>query len=496
MPQHPNGNYRTLAQVVNSVEEGTGKDHGSDGDEREARATRRAGAIRSIAAATAACALVVVASVMIARLGAMPAWNSRGAVGAAATKAHQLAIEHPLVLTDAGNCSASGEDCTHTECCLDEGMQCYEKGPKYAGCMAVCEKKDWSCRKLGKRTPLKDPTCSKLNENCQLTRCCQLPGTRCYEKNEYWAACGYACDPTYGWSTNWTCRELGHVTPEVCTWSGGACTFSKKCCHAEASCYRKNVLEAYCSNTPETDVGASWDGSKLGGAMTEFPVQPVDGNQSKGTSLFCLMAVLAGSVEVQLLEIARQKRASIFECDAHMHINSSWAPMKKWGSGDTTLVNTKVFLQVWQQVKQNGQYKLFDWTVKVDPDSVFFPYRLKYHLKQLRAPRNFPIYIKNTEKEFGFLGAIEVFSKEAMDKYFGNDGIDDNDKHCFGEVSSNSGEDGFMKGCMDMLGVGFMTDVDVLKTPAETNCAIGSRVCFHAFKTTAKWESCYNMAVR
>jgi len=394
-------------------------------------------------------------------------------------------------------CADSGEDCTRSGCCQGEGLQCFAQASNYAGCLAACTNETWSCATLGKRTPLTNPGCSGLNENCLLTQCCTLPGTQCFMKNDFWGTCAYSCDSNEGWSKDWSCMKLGEVQPEVCAWSGGACTYSKKCCHPGASCYQKNSLEAYCSNTPDNDVGADWDGSVLGGSMSEFPVQPVkDASLAKGTTLFCFMAVLPGSPEEQLRALAESKHASIYACDGHMTTSSSHADMKAWDSGDNTLVNTEVFVQVWRNVKQDGQYKSFDWTVKVDPDNVFFPDRLRYHLQQLRAPRNFPIYIKNTDKEFGFLGAIEVFSVEAMDKYFGKDNIDDNDKHCFREISSNSGEDGFMKGCMDMLGAGYMTDIEVLHTPYETNCNIPSRVCFHAFKDTGKWEGCYNAAVR
>jgi hypothetical protein len=210
------------------------------------------------------------------------------------------------------------------------------------------------------------------------------------------------------------------------------------------------------------------------------------------------MAVLRGSNEDALLAIARQKYASIFACDAHF-IAASWQTvMAKWSdSSASTLVNSKVFLDVFRHVKEDGRYANYDWTVKVDPDSVFFPDRLRYHLTALRAPKLFPIYIKNSEKKygFGFLGAIEVFSKEAMDKYFDGDGLGANDEHCFQEIGARSGEDGFMKGCMVMLGAGFFEDIDVLRTPAAKSCSHPNRVCFHAFKETWQWENCYNAAV-
>jgi len=329
-----------------------------------------------------------------------------------------------------------------------------------------------------------------------LTKCCHTSGTVCYQKNELWSACGYACKPGYGWSKDWTCKELGKRTPQKCAWSGGACTFSKTCCHPNAKCYSRNPLEAYCSNHPDTEVKPDWDGTVLGGSRQEWEVQPVAPEEARGTSLFCLMATLPNSPEDALIAKARDKQASIFACDAHLHLNSWKSTSAKWDSGFNTLVNTDVFLDVWKHVKADGRYASYDWTVKVDADSVFFPDRLRSHLAALHAPKLMPIYVKNTAADFGFLGAIEVFSKEALDVYFSGDAEGANDEHCLKEITTQAGEDGFMKGCMDILGAGFMTDIDVLRTPAATDCGDANRVCFHAFKDVAAWEGCYNAAIR
>lgn len=55
----------------------------------------------------------------------------------------------------------------------------------------------------------------------------------------------------------------------------------------------------------------------------------------------------------------------------------------KWG----TALNTGVFNRLWTEVITLGRYRKFDWTVKVDPDAVFFPSRLRMLLKR-RTPLN------------------------------------------------------------------------------------------------------------
>jgi len=45
------------------------------------------------------------------------------------------------------NCSSVGVDCTDTQCCKDEGFQCFEKNLSYSGCLAECYSgmMPWTC---------------------------------------------------------------------------------------------------------------------------------------------------------------------------------------------------------------------------------------------------------------------------------------------------------------------------------------------------------------
>merc|ERR1712050_792410 len=56
----------------------------------------------------------------------------------------------------------------------------------------------------------------------------------------------------------------------------------------------------------------------------------------------------------------------------------------KYGGKWNTALNTDIFIGVWNAVSLLGRYQYHDWTVKVDPDAVFFPERLRELL--LRKP--------------------------------------------------------------------------------------------------------------
>merc|ERR1711860_344804 len=46
-----------------------------------------------------------------------------------------------------------------------------------------------------------------------------------------------------------------------------------------------------------------------------------------------------------------------------------------------TATGVKLFTRVWEAVKKDGRYRNNDWTVKISPDTVLLPGRLRVHLK-------------------------------------------------------------------------------------------------------------------
>merc|ERR1712113_253048 len=202
------------------------------------------------------------------------------------------------------------------------------------------------------------------------------------------------------------------------------------------------------------------------------------------------MAFLPKSTEVSLKDIAQKNKLGVFGCDAH-DLFHSWATNSAgWDTGTSTLVNTDVFINVFDQVRKRGKYLKHDWTVKADADCVFVPQRLRQHIQKLRPPAHTGVYVKNNGMDpglgnNGFLGAIEIFSKRAMQVYF------DNAAGCKKYFGLSCGEDGFFKGCMDALGIGFMKDDDIFFPDHGAGaCRQTQRVAFHPLKTAEKWQHC------
>mmetsp|Transcript_24774 Transcript_24774/g.70512 ORF Transcript_24774/g.70512 Transcript_24774/m.70512 type:complete len:608 (-) Transcript_24774:8-1831(-) len=351
-------------------------------------------------------------------------------------------------------CSVPGEDCSSTKCCSSTrspgGMQCFQKSKEWSSCMEFCDAnsthKGWSCKKEGTRTTIPAP-CAWAGKDCSRQQCCGNTGFSCVVKDDTYTGCVQ--------------------TTQHSTWVD-------------------NLVPL-----PE-----GWRGTVLGGWRSEYPIAAAaPGSPVAGTSLFCFMAVLPDSQEVALMEVAKTTQQGIFACNASAVFNSATSSAAGWDTGTATLVNTEVFFKVWDQVKEDGRYLKYDWTIKADADCAFLPSRVRDHLWRLKPPAGAPLYIKNTNADADlsngqFLGAIEILSKKAVMTYF------DNEDGCKTTMGGNSGEDGFIKGCLDSLGVGFMHDGELLKPDyAASYCLTAERAAFHPLKDPIVLQNCYNAAM-
>lgn len=167
------------------------------------------------------------------------------------------------------------------------------------------------------------------------------------------------------------------------------------------------------------------------------------------------------------------------------------------GALTATWVNTAAFLAAWDTILADGRYKMNDWTVKVDPDAVFLPERLKKHLQEKGYPGNVAegVYIRNCPsgpRGLQLFGSIEVVSKNAVLKYAATK------DRCRNEVDHTLvGEDYWLQKCLDLIGVTPETDPAILSdgycSQSVPDCNAGS-AAFHPFKIPLAWFECYHKA--
>lgn len=407
-------------------------------------------------------------------------WKGEGwdcsTIGPKTPKEKQPAWESQAPVADwvADECAKAGEDCAKTQCCAEPGQQCYVKDKGWSACKAKCNPgpdlydsnyKPWTCDTLGPRTPGwssgptgKDPVadwvktnCSKENEDCTKTRCCSEEGSQCYAKNEGWATCMRVCDPGKhefdDAGGSWSCDELGPRTPKP--WG-----------EPSLFCYSVIVMTG-----PEPE-------------LVKFQIE-----RSSGIAACDEFAVFS-TAEPTYLAIGPLGKVSTIQFE----------PAEITTSKDGTAGNAELFMHCWDAVRNDGRYQSLDWTVKVDPDAVLLPDRLRNHLAPHTGTAS---YIVNCNKPMlpegpMMFGALEAFSKEAMEIYYQN-GWD-----CISNMFwKNWGEDWFMGHCLDYLGVMGVQDFGIYSDGVCTgvDCGRDDAAAFHPMKDIASWQSCFERAI-
>jgi len=236
-------------------------------------------------------------------------------------------------------------------------------------------------------------------------------------------------------------------------------------------------------------------------------------NQGKGESitLFCWALMLPNTYEQDLLGQQLADGMNIFACDGskvYSNVSVDIGDEVKsravnvslhcdFGGEFGTALNTDIFLAVWRQLIADADYTKYDWTVKTDPDTVWFPARLKAILID-HPEEDRGAYLNNCWR--GMHGPIEVLSKNAVTTWGAgiDECIDVLNKLCSGPCQW--GEDMWMDQCLwKILKVRrdevFELLIEDHCDPPEDNswrtCADASMVSYHPFKDPADYKGCY-----
>lgn len=226
-------------------------------------------------------------------------------------------------------------------------------------------------------------------------------------------------------------------------------------------------------------------------------------------SLFCFAVAVGG--ELDLVRIQAQKKAGIFACDemavfsngnvdVGLGVETIKIDVVQGGrSRDGTAANAQTFMNAWHALYGDKRFASHDFTVKVDPDSVLMPDRLRWHLAPHTGGK---IYVTNCDlrdrypgsQDFPMMyGALEVLSKDAVYTYIWGE------ERCKQMMPWWSyGEDLYMGHCLTNLGVQQVFDLGELSDMncRGVDCHNGGAAAFHHFKTPADWLGCWEAAAR
>jgi len=238
---------------------------------------------------------------------------------------------------------------------------------------------------------------------------------------------------------------------------------------------------------------------------------------TKLCTLFCWSVVRVEGYEPALVEKQYWNKASIFECDEYSLYSNGGVvqvgdfttieipahevklgDLSKAGTTTSSWLNTMIFMKAWDLVLQDGKWWAHEWTVKVDPDAVFFPHRLKVKLYNYYAAEevNGPaLFVANCDRSWNgqpyslkLFGSLEVFTRNALGMYkaHGAECKEDLDWHGWGE-------DMYMQNCMQKMNVGVINGVSFLGDNRcyGAPCSDTTKVAFHDFKDIGGWLSCW-----
>lgn len=216
------------------------------------------------------------------------------------------------------------------------------------------------------------------------------------------------------------------------------------------------------------------------------PVPRATAPKVLGGDLFCWMAVLPGSFEEQLRRAAEERQASIYACDSHKVYAAEKSPTITYDdNGYTGWNNGGGFKRVWKQLIAEEEWLKFSWTVKVDPDTVWVPARLRPKLAHWAVKRTDVVYVKNHDDDFGFMGPLEIISPAAVRTV----GL------LIDRCIERVGEDLWLKNCLERAGSLCYTDVGLLYQDNEVDtCWDHSFVAYHAFKDLDQYNLCLDRA--
>merc|ERR1711972_613865 len=258
------------------------------------------------------------------------------------------------------------------------------------------------------------------------------------------------------------------------------------------------------------------------GTTTTTSAAPRDRNK-----FFCFTVMRAHAQhEVDLMRVKLHLGAGIFACDEWRvfsdtkMILSPGSPdspvpientviatdLRATGNGITTqFKNSKQFLSAWDKMREDGSYKDSDWVVKVDPDTLFFPDRLRAQLKQRREDPSQPTFFANCKtearpiflfedeerkQEHFMFGAVEVFSIAAVEAFF------ERGDRCNSFLRpDDSWEERYLSKCLLHIGVHMETFPDLLE---DNRCNGGKpllpctakAVAFHPLRKLNDYQTC------
>jgi len=320
--------------------------------------------------------------------------------------------------------------------------------------------------------------CAATTENCFSNKCCKTTGYSCFLTGASTGKCAKACPPGSA------CNVVKPWYKALPAWTAGDSMF----------CY--TFYQVQRGRTPE---------------LSENPKELaiLKHQKSNGLGIFACDAWKVFSDK--LVDFGGVKTQPVL-------INADFTKYFRKDKPDRYL-NTPLFMEAWKQIKAEGNYALYSWTVKADVATVFLPNQLKQRLGDYPETES-GTYIEACNKVLmGFFGNMEIVSKTGMQRfleqfeaYYANNGKcwrwdtqECKKKWQYGPW----GEDLFMQFCLDDAAVAKKEDFTLTDTgtcpgmrpkaekdnsefvPSCTDTGVSKFVAVHPLRNVSAWDACY-----
>lgn len=345
------------------------------------------------------------------------------------------------------------------------------------------DEKPWSCEALGPRTPGTAPLglgkevsawveekCEKNGEGCKDSGCCATVGLQCFAKTKGWATCLGDCvagENRSAWGDlddkPWSCDTLGPRTPRPWGTPSLYCISVIRTVGYEPDMMRRQLAEG--AGIFACDDYDIFSNEPYAGRGTTFwhPDDEVEADVP-------LVPVYMGVGPLGRLETIPFKPTYVGQ------------------SMDSTAGNTELFLRVWHMVRNKGHYQLADWTLKVDPDAVLVPNRIRNILKPYVGEKTYIVNCDKPGMAAMMFGSVEMLTREALQEFFNRE------QECTGSLDWKVwGEDYFLGKCFDMLGVTRTNQFTAVQDGVckGVDCSAQDAGAFHPMKDVESWMSCW-----
>jgi len=161
----------------------------------------------------------------------------------------------------------------------------------------------------------------------------------------------------------------------------------------------------------------------------------------------------------------------------------------------TKAIGDASFMPTWSAVQADGLFNKVDWIVKVSPDTVFLPERLRLHLKEhTTGKKNFAFEKCDKFQPTPLYGVFDVRNRGAIQQFFWNM---DSCKDKLGRSIPN--EDEFVQKCLNTLSIETYYDSNLFYDSVcgqEVNCWDKSKAAYHNFPDFQGYLDCWKHAMQ